>query len=151
MSGYLQADAVSCEAKATWSYKTCRASTLRAWWSLLLTVWQLRGNNFARVYSKLSDSPKPPAMGTSIEVPLERAERAFRLAENFFLMRKAPRDCLPRSLALYRFLLGAGIPANHVIGVHRYPFEAHAWVEANGRVICDSTYFVSGFTELARL
>jgi len=66
-------------------------------------------------------------------------------------MESAPKDCLPRTLALYRFLLSAGIPADHVIGVRQYPFEAHAWVEFEGRILFDSSPEVRPYTRLSRL
>lgn len=45
----------------------------------------------------------------------------------------------------------AGVPADHVIGVRRFPFQAHAWVECAGRVGFDSPHFVRCYTELARM
>jgi hypothetical protein len=92
-----------------------------------------------------SPAPRPAARLAS------RAERAFSRAENLYLLRSAPRDCLPRSLALYRFLLSVGVPAEHCIGVQRFPFEAHAWVECGGRAVNESSGLTRGYTELARL
>ena len=60
---------------------------------------------------------------------LERALAAFSRAEHFVISRLGFEDCLPRSLALYVYLCRAGIPVRHQIGVRRYPFGAHAWVE----------------------
>lgn len=45
----------------------------------------------------------------------------------------------------------AGIPADHIIGVRRFPFQAHAWVECTGRVLFDLPDFVQGYAELARI
>lgn len=127
------------------------ALTLRAWWSLLLTSRTLAKEGFARTYEAYSGFAQPSAAAAESHALISRAERAFRRAENFFLLRKAPRDCLPRSLALYRFLLSAGIPAEHVIGIQMYPFQAHAWVECQGLVLCDMRDHVSCFSELARI
>jgi hypothetical protein len=74
---------------------------------------------------------------------------SFVAAENLFVARRAPDDCLLRSLALYRFLRRCGVAAEHVIGVRRLPFAAHAWVEAAGSVLLDPG--TGGFTPLARL
>lgn len=63
---------------------------------------------------------------------VERVVRQFRKADGLYPAREAPLDCLPRSLALTRFLRMAGWPVRHVIGVALDPFEAHAWVELDG-------------------
>jgi hypothetical protein len=63
---------------------------------------------------------------------------AFVTAENFTPLRKAPKDCLPRSLALYRFLLGCGFPVQQLIGVLPRPFSAHAWVELDGTALLEA-------------
>jgi hypothetical protein len=126
------------------------ALVLRAWWSLLCTVGLLANRGFEHTYGRYARLAAPAA-GADTAALLARAERAFLTAENFFMMRSAPRDCLPRSLALYRFLRSVGLPAEHRIGVTRYPFEAHAWVQTGDRLILDSSDFVRGFAELARI
>lgn len=45
--------------------------------------------------------------------------------------------CLEQSLVLYFFLRRSGVPAELRIGVHPYPFSAHAWVELNGIPVND--------------
>jgi len=132
------------------------AFVFRAWLALLATTRALARHGFPDTYRRYGHLPRPapggPAPGA--EPPDQRSARALRAfsrAENFFLMRSAPRDCLPRSLALYRFLLSVGVPAEHCIGVRRFPFEAHAWVECRGRVVHDSRGYTDGFTELSRL
>jgi hypothetical protein len=74
---------------------------------------------------------------------------AFVRAESFFVPRSAPDDCLLRSLSLYRFLREAGLGATHVIGVRRFPFQAHAWAECAGEVLLDGR--AHDFTPLARI
>jgi len=122
-----------------------------AWWSLFRTTRMLAAKGFARAYARLGACAKPRIDENDLPAQLACAERAFSLAENFFIIASAPKDCLPRSLSLYRFLLMAGVPADHVIGVRRFPFQAHAWVECAGRVVFDSPHFVRCYTELARM
>ena len=122
-----------------------------AWWSLLRTKRLLLAKGFAHVYARLGAYAKPRIDASDVPARLARAERAFSLAENFFVMGSAPKDCLPRSLSLYRFLLLAGVPANHVIGVWRFPFQAHAWVECDGKPLFDLPDHTGCYTELARL
>lgn len=127
------------------------ALTLRAWWTLLSTTNSLARQGFERTYGEYFRFAKPLVNRGQSDILISRAERAFARAENFFVMRTAPKDCLPRSLALYRFLLSVGVAADHCIGVHRFPFEAHAWVECHGRVLLDSPDFVRKHVELARM
>jgi hypothetical protein len=127
------------------------ALALRAWLTLLATSRSLARRGFSDTYRRYDRLPRPEPGGNDVDALVSRAERAFSRAENFFLLRSAPRDCLPRSLALFRFLLSVGVPAEHCIGVQRFPFEAHAWVECGGRAVNESSGLTRGYTELARL
>jgi Transglutaminase-like superfamily len=108
-----------------------------AWRSLLTVASSLRRSGFALTYAAahavIVEHPSQPTPGQD----LARAERAFAAAENFFVLRSAPNDCLPRSLALFSFLRAMGLSATHWIGIDRYSLSAHAWVECDGRVILD--------------
>jgi hypothetical protein len=75
--------------------------------------------------------------------------RAFTWAENLYVAGRAPGDCLLRSLSLYRFLRSRGCAAEHVIGVRRFPFKAHAWVECDGAAMLDGR--AREFTPISRL
>ena len=116
--------------------------TLRAWLSLFLARRALARDGFRRTYERYACIPTGAA-----PVRLDRALRAFTHAENGFLSRRAPDDCLVRSLALFRFLRGAGLPVQHVIGVQRVPFSAHAWVEHNSEPLLGEAPL--GFDRLA--
>jgi hypothetical protein len=95
---------------------------------------------------------KPEALAVrDAEMSLSTAIRVFQRAENFFSTRYAGIDCLPRSLALHRFLLSVGLNANHCIGVRCFPFGAHAWVEVKGTLVCDSESFVNKYNEISRV
>jgi Transglutaminase-like superfamily/Coenzyme PQQ synthesis protein D (PqqD) len=122
-----------------------------AWWSLFRTTRLLSTNGFAHVYASLGAYAKPRVRTAELPERLAHVERAFSFAENFFVLSSAPKDCLPRSLSLYRFLLSAGVSANHVIGVRRFPFQAHAWVECEGKPLFDSPDHTGCYSELARL
>jgi hypothetical protein len=124
---------------------------LRAWWSLLATARSLATQGFSSIYHRYSTFARPVGDETEFDDLLQRAERAFARAEHFFVMRAAPKDCLPRSLALYRFMLSVGVPVDHCIGVIRFPFAAHAWVECRGRVLNDTEANVRLYAELARI
>jgi hypothetical protein len=123
---------------------------LRAWWCLFRTVRSLALFGFARTYRDYSCLPIPEETSVGDRL-LARSVDAFGIAENFFLIKNAPQDCVPRSLALFRFLRSAGVPAEHCIGVRRFPFAAHAWVEHRGHVVHDDPPWRSGFQLLARI
>jgi len=151
--GYLQRDAPSLAAPAR-EFRAARGLLAwSAWWALSATSRRLARAGFSETYRRNAALAKP--RGVPEGKLVERAQRAFLLAENAFVARRSlgaePRDCLPRSLALHRFLLGAGIAADHVIGVTMYPFSAHAWVECRGVAVCDATEDVRHYTEIARL
>ena len=76
---------------------------------------------------------------------------AFVRGEETLLSGGAIGDCLPRSLALYVFLSERGVPATHVIGATPRPFAAHAWVEVDGRALCDDAERTRAFLRLAVL
>ena len=62
---------------------------------------------------------------------------AVRSASRCYYRRRL--DCLPRALTLYVLLRCAEVAATLRIGVKRYPFAAHAWVEWRGEVLDEST------------
>lgn len=80
--------------------------------------------------------------------PIARAVRNFVRAENFFDFGRVNDDCLLRSLALQRFLRGAGFGTRHVIGVRVYPFAAHAWVEHDGTPIFNELSTTQTYTSI---
>ena len=66
---------------------------------------------------------------------MDAVVEAVRRATRYYWRRRL--DCLPRSLTIYLLLRRRNIPATLRIGVKRYPFGAHAWVECEGRVLDD--------------
>lgn len=106
-------------------------STRRAWQERRRADRCLK-SGFSTAYDMIVRSPADHA---SRRARRERVLSAFARAENFYVSGRAPLDCLPRSLALTRFLRCTGWPAEHVLGVRLYPFEAHAWVEVDGEPV----------------
>lgn len=58
--------------------------------------------------------------------------------------------CLQRSLTLLWMLWRRGLPAELVIGIRRFPFESHAWVEFQGQVVNDSQGVKRAYVTLQR-
>jgi hypothetical protein len=129
-------------------------ATLRAAGDMLATRRMLAQHGFRRAYAQLALPqsqlrPRPRPRQYPRQYPLGALLKAFGRAENLFIHQRAPRDCLPRSLSLYRFLRSFGVSAEHVIGVRRLPFQAHAWVEHQGAPLLEGC--VPAFTPIARL
>lgn len=59
--------------------------------------------------------------------------------------------CLQRSAVTTYLLRRRGIDAALVIGCRTIPFESHAWVEVDGRVVNDRQAYRTRFTVLERL
>jgi hypothetical protein len=70
--------------------------------------------------------------------------RVVRLAH---LLRAADRDCLHRSLLLYRELSGAGADPALVLGFRREgaALRGHAWIVVDGRPIAESAESLAAF------
>ena len=58
--------------------------------------------------------------------------------------------CLQRSAATVCLLRKYGVSAHLVIGAQQMPFKAHAWVEADGRVVNDKKYVPEMYGILTR-
>jgi hypothetical protein len=121
-----------------------RPATLRALACLISTRRALAREGFARTYDRYA------AFSVASSKPdLDGLLKAFSRAEHVFITQRAPRDCLVRSLSLFRFLRSANVSVQHVIGVRRFPFGAHAWVEYNGAPMLDDD--AREYTPLARI
>ncbi len=64
-------------------------------------------------------------------------------------VKRAP--CLQRSAVAARLLRRHGVAAELVIAYRALPFESHAWVEVDGRVVNDRPQYQKVFTVLERL
>jgi hypothetical protein len=129
-----------------------RLLALRAWWTLLRVRLSLARRGFARTYDEASQAAMPVVSPErDPQAVLAAAVPAFARAEEFFYLKTAPADCLPRSLALFRFLRAAGLPVEHCIGVQQFPFAAHAWTEYRGRIVHDDPDNQSRYTVIARI
>lgn len=107
---------------------------LLAFACILSARWRLKRHGFSGAYAWAETwGQTSPAPGAAIAEDL----RSFVGAEALLPSRLGERDCLPRSLALFVYLRALGHPARHVIGVARFPFDAHAWVELEDRAMLE--------------
>jgi hypothetical protein len=145
-------DAVACQKlgrRTSWFPNWCGRlpNRLLAFWALTFTALSLELRGFSKTYRRQRELLKPS--GQCKIPPLEPVIRPFLAAENVVVFRRAPNDCLVRSLALFRYLCWLGIPATHIIGIRRVPFMAHAWVEVSGEGVLAPV--PRGFSALATL
>jgi hypothetical protein len=106
---------------------------LRAWLMLVyveVTMHVGSLNTVHRLARKQTVHPKTNQRADSLC-------RAVDLACVFYFKRVL---CLQRSAATVLMLRRNGLDAAMVIGVQMLPFQSHAWVEIQGRVVNDKPY-----------
>ncbi|HEX6536200.1 MAG TPA: lasso peptide biosynthesis B2 protein [Gemmatimonadaceae bacterium] len=73
------------------------------------------------------------------------ADRAVAVAAALYPGRAL---CLEQSLVLHYVLRHGGVSSTLRIGVHPYPFAAHAWVECDGEPVNDIREHTRSYTPL---
>jgi hypothetical protein len=106
-----------------------RALLLRAIWRRRLRKRPLTSNLAAIARRKSATPSKPPSHKALVRIGL-----AYQRAA---LLSSARDQCLATSLSLASWLLAAGFRPDLVLGVKYDPFQAHSWVEIDGRIIGD--------------
>ena len=130
------------------------AQTRISWLALLRLIragrWSrraLKQHGICWTLKRLQQIPARPARPGAVE-DVHRMMRVYRSSRR--VVNQGKDDCLPRSLALVAALRGLGVDAEVCFGVRKFPFLAHAWVEADGRVINETPAKVQAYTLLAR-
>jgi len=92
----------------------------------------LKRRNFSALYNKVREYP----LGTQLSTPgdVKRICAAVDVACIWYWKQTL---CLQRSAAAACLLRRHGTKARMVIGARLVPFQAHAWVEVEGRVVND--------------
>ena len=111
-----------------------RPSYLFAFAVLVATRTSLRVLGFRRTVRFARWFGERTAVGAGTGVPAESA-RAVATAAAFFPGRAV---CLEQSVALYLILRRRRHPAALRLGVQPYPFQAHAWIELDGRPMLEN-------------
>jgi hypothetical protein len=125
----------------------------------VLALWQLtRANNCSQramtqrglswTLQRIQRIPAPSSPSAKVDHVLHQMMRVYRSSRR--LASQGKDDCLPRSLALVMALRRLGVDAEICFGVQKFPFLAHAWVEAGGRAINETPDAVQRYTLLAR-
>lgn len=126
-------------------------TTLRVLWTFLLIDLGFWALGFDRTFQWIAKAGRkaPRAAEDVAEHEVEAIFAAVQRANRFYYRRRL--DCLPKALATYRFLRLHRVPAQLCLGVRKYPFSGHAWVEFEGKVLDDQPDRVRGYTLLKRL
>ncbi|MCU1384449.1 MAG: hypothetical protein JWL71_3146 [Acidobacteria bacterium] len=118
--------------------------TARAWFGLAaFDVALLAG--FGRAHERVrSCRVEAPGRETDPEQIVWAVDEAC-----VWYVKRAP--CLQRSAVTTCLLRRYGVRAELVIGYRGIPFESHAWVEVDGRIVNDRPQYQTCFTVLDRL
>lgn len=120
-------------------------ATARAWMRLVLFDL-LRPQGFQRVHDYVRLRPAGARAVSSLTI--DEIVWAVDEACVWYVKRAA---CLQRSFVATLLLRRYGHAAVLTIGCRPLPFESHAWVEVDGRIVNDLTQYQKAFTVLDRL
>lgn len=130
-----------------------RVLVIRAYLYMLVIDCRLKFSNFEAVYAWLEATtarqhrclPSDPATaGRAIDEVCSAIQRASRF---YYRSRK---HCLPTALLAYWLMKREGLAASFCLGVKKYPFRAHAWVEYDGRVVFTTAADLPRYTVILR-
>jgi hypothetical protein len=112
------------------------------------TRWRFRRTGLIETLRSLQQIPIQ-------NLSLAEHERHVCALMNSYLTLRTPfsqgrSDSLMRSLALAAALRWAGVDAEICFGVRKFPFQAHAWVEAGGVAVNENTDVLQHLQMLAR-
>ena len=119
---------------------------LTAYLELIRFGFHIRRKNFAALHSVVRNSRVH--QHASRRTCLAELCRAVDLACIWYGKKVL---CLQRSAAATCLLRRHGIPAQLVIGIQQIPFNAHAWVEVEGRIVSDRPYMREMYAVLERI
>ncbi len=118
---------------------------VESWLLLLYFDWLMHSRGFQRIHAVVRDRKLRSA--AEVQESDRELSRAVDLACVFYFKRVL---CLQRSAATAALLRRHGYNAEMVIGAQLLPFQSHAWVEINGRVVNDKPYIAEIFQVLER-
>ena len=118
---------------------------LRAYLKLIGFESCLRRHNFSVLYDKVRNCP----LSTRVSAP-DDVKRICAAVDVACIWYWRQALCLQRSAAATCLLRRYGTNAQLVIGSRLMPFQAHAWVEVEGRVVNDRPHVKETYAVLDR-
>lgn len=135
-------EAVRPQSAATWS----TPSVFRCGAMILALKVSLRLYGFGRVMKWIRRRVESVPASAWLDLDaVKAAERAVATAGALYPGRAL---CLEQSLLLYYVLRRQGIAVSYCQGIMSHPFQAHAWIEYQGRVINDIEEHARQFARL---
>ncbi len=106
-------------------------------WSRTISLWQQWHRHI-----QVSDTAKEEVIVQTVDKIVREAA-----ASRLFL----PMVCKERALVGYHLLRAFyGLPATLTVGIDRYPFQVHAWVECKGAIVTDDAAHCQPFIPVLR-
>lgn len=133
---------------------TIRAEPIIPWLVASLFIVELRyrrviaKSGLAKALVSLQREDGSPAKVK--DTSIARTVRNYHALRRGFRQGDEARDCLFRSLALAAVLRRQGVEADLCIGIIDLPFSSHAWVEAYGRVVNETSSNCKRYTIIGR-
>lgn len=90
--------------------------------------------------------PAPPSERD--KATLEQIVSAVDAGTRYYYRKRL--DCLPRALTMFYLARQQRLPVEFCLGVKKYPFAGHSWVEYQGEIIGDRPNRVKLYTVLVR-
>jgi hypothetical protein len=113
-----------------------RGLVIHAYFLLFIIDWRLKSHSFETVLQWLNDKTNNSKPSRDVEADrsaIQQVRDAMRRATTFYY--RTRRDCLPNALLAYYLMKKRGVAVNFCIGVTKFPFKGHAWVEYEGKVV----------------
>ena len=116
--------------------KARRRLVLHAYFLLFIIDWRLKSHSFETVLQWLNDrsgGAKPSRDVGAARIAIQQVRDAIGRATKFYY--RTRRDCLPNAMLAYYLMKKRGVAVKFCIGVTKFPFKGHAWVEYEGKVV----------------
>lgn len=113
--------------------------------------WGFRFSGFESTREQLLNRVRkiPTAPPSNQDKPiLEEIVSAVDVATRYYYRKRL--DCLPRTLTMFYLARQRSIPVEFCLGVKKYPFAGHSWMEYQGEIIGDQLNRVKLYTVLVR-
>ena len=139
---------ISCDATALADDRIARVPFLAVVAALIriyAAVVELKVRSLDGVFASIDAAKRRCAEANPKAADASAIAAAFAKADRYI----SPLDlCLPRSIALARTMIAAGIAPNFVLGVKLRPFEAHCWVQRGNTLVGDDLGAIVPFTPI---
>lgn len=109
---------------------------IHAYYLLFIIDWRLKSHSFEAVLQWLNDKSRGARPLRDLDadrIAIQQVRDAIGRATKFYY--RTRRDCLPNAMLAYYLMKKRGIAVKFCIGVTKFPFKGHAWVEYEGKVV----------------